>query len=114
MRYPGDVAAFKDGLRVATNIFEAAAWHYTIKPVCGRCGHHELFDPHGLWWLFERKGWDDRLGVAARRFRCIPCLTKRNERVKQAKLYLVKDVPTRTLPLPDEREWKRAVNGFRS
>ncbi|AUW59456.1 hypothetical protein C1T17_16530 [Sphingobium sp. SCG-1] len=108
------MSRYRDGLRVATNIFEAAAWHYTLKPVCGTCGHHALFDPHGLWWLFERKRWDDRLTLAAKRFRCIPCLEKRGQRVRRASLYLVKDAPTTLLPLPDEREWKRALSRFRS
>lgn len=76
----GEVSRYSHGLKVGTHIFEAAAWHYTIKPVCGACGHHALFDPHGLWWLFECKGWDDRLTLAAKRFRCVPCLEKQGQR----------------------------------
>ena len=108
------MARYANGLKVATRIFEAAAWHYSVKPVCGRCGHHALFHPHGLWWLFQRKGWDDRLSAAARRFRCIPCLTTEGKLVRQARLYLAKDTPTVVLPMPDEREWKRALSRFRS
>ena len=63
-----DVARYtKDGLRVATNIFEAAAWHKGIRPVC-KCGHSAVFNPHGLWWRFECKGWDDQLVKAANAF----------------------------------------------
>lgn len=51
--------AYKDGLPLATNLFEAAVWHKAIKVTCG-CGHAVTYDPHGLWWLFERKGWDMR------------------------------------------------------
>jgi hypothetical protein len=93
---------------------EAAAWHYAIKPVCRVCGHHAVFDPHGLWWLFERKGWDDRLTVAAGRFYCLACRRDRRAHVRRAALYLVKDEPTVRLPLPPESQWKRVVSRMRS
>src|SRR3546814_1180914 len=59
----------RDGLRRATHIFEAAAWHYALKPVC-RCGHSATFNPHGLWWHFQKRHWDDNLRDARRRFWC--------------------------------------------
>ncbi len=30
-----------------------------------------IFDPHALWWLFERRGWNDRLEEVQRRMRCL-------------------------------------------
>src|SRR3546814_20156731 len=56
----------RDGLRRATHIFEAAAWHYALKPVC-RCGHSATFNPHGLWWHFQQRHWDDNLRSDERR-----------------------------------------------
>ena len=83
------MAAYRDGAKVATHIFEAAAWQYGIRATCRGCRHASVFDPHALWWLFERKGWDD--------------------------LALVREMPTvATLPLPPETEWKRAISRFRS
>lgn len=110
-----DVARYsKDGLRVATNIFEAAAWHYAVKVTC-RCGHSATFDPHGLWWRFHRKSWDDYLGKAGQRFWCRQCSTRIGRRVRPVKLELVQQTKDDiTLEMPDEREWKRAVNRFRS
>ncbi|MEO9130047.1 MAG: hypothetical protein ABI240_02435 [Sphingomonas sp.] len=101
--------AYKDGVRIAVSIFEAAAFHYSVKATCRSCGHGNVFHPHGLWWLFQRKGWDDALRDAPRRFRCIRCGKT------GATLALVTDEPTiKRLPMPPAHEWKRAVNRFRS
>lgn len=59
------MARYVDGLPVATNLFEAAVWHKAIKVTC-QCGHSVTFNLHGLWWPFERKGWDMRLPQARR------------------------------------------------
>src|SRR3546814_3770315 len=67
-----------DGSRIPTNLFEAAAWRRGVKPVC-RCGHSAVFDPHCLWWRFERRGWDERLEKALARFWCICCKWRRSE-----------------------------------
>lgn len=105
-----------DGTKEATNLFEAAAWQYAVRVTCGRCGHSAVFDPHALWWLFERKRWNDSLPAAARRFACMDCRSHgRREPKGLAGISLVDDQPTTTdLPLPPEREWKRAINRFRS
>jgi len=44
------MAHYRDGLKRATCLFEAAAWHRAVKVRCG-CGHFAVFDPHGLWWF---------------------------------------------------------------
>jgi hypothetical protein len=104
----------KDGQRRATHIFEAAAWFQAVQPVC-RCGHSAAFNPYGLWWRFERKGWDDHLGKARARFWCIPCSRQTGKRVRPVRLELVKPTDADIkLPMPDEREWKRAVSRFRA
>ncbi|MBB5708626.1 SOS response-associated peptidase family protein [Sphingopyxis panaciterrulae] len=37
-----------DGLRVATNLFKCATWHYAVKPVC-RCGQATNAAPGDVW-----------------------------------------------------------------
>lgn len=109
------MARYRDGLKVATHIFEAAAWHYCLKVTCGGCGHSSVFDPHQLWQLFRSKHWDDDLKSAPARFWCRPCSTKAGKRVKRARIELVRDqADDHGLPFPDEGTWKREVNRFRS
>src|SRR3546814_6785444 len=60
-RWRCDVQNTKDGLRRATHIFEAAVWHYAVQVTC-RCGHSAKFHAASLWWRFERKGWNDKIG----------------------------------------------------
>lgn len=103
-----------DGSRIPTNLFEAAAWRRGVKPVC-RCGHSAVFDPHCLWWRFERRGWDDRLEKALARFWCIRCKWRTGKRVRPARFDLVaQSVSDIVLEFPPEHEWKRAVRRFRS
>ena len=105
---------YQDGGRVATTIFEAAAWHYAIKPVC-RCGHCATFNPHGLWWYFERRGWSDRLADARKRFWCKVCTVRPDRWSRPVKLDLVREAEADIcLEFPPEHVWKRAVNRFRS
>jgi hypothetical protein len=109
------MARYKDGLKVATDVFEAAAWRYNLEVSCGSCGHASVFDPHRLWWLFTRKGWDDRLTEASRRFWCRPCGARVGKRIKTAAIELVRDpAQEHGLPFPPEAEWKRATSRFRS
>jgi hypothetical protein len=102
-----------DGLKLPTDLFEAAAYHYTVKVMC-RCGHSATFDPHGLWWWFHRRGWDDRLRSIACRFWCRHCADRlRGARQRPTKVELVKDPPQITLPLPDQQRWKREIQRHR-
>ena len=104
----------REGLKVATCLFEAAAWHYAVKVGCG-CGHFAVFDPHGLWWHFYRKGWPDDLRSARAKMWCRLCRYSTGKKVRPRRIDLIKPAPPGliTLPLPDEREWKRVVNRFR-
>ena len=98
----------KDGGRVPTNLFEAAAWHYAVVVTCRKCGSVGVFDPHALWWRFHRKNWDDGFRNVARRMRCKSCGGgafvgwSRNA------------VSTVVMDLPPASEWKRAIDRFRS
>lgn len=103
-----------DGGRRAARIFEAAAWFRAIKPVC-RCGHSASFNPYGIWWLFERRMWDDDLRRARERFWCVRCRERTGSRVRPVGIELVEPrADDIALPMPDEREWKRAVSRFRA
>lgn len=99
-----------DGTRSPTNLFEAAAWHSHIHVQCTRCGHHAVFAPHGLWWLFHRRHWDDGFAAVAKRMRC-----RMGQRgcTGRGKLTVTKAAVTIRLTDPDEREWKRALTRFR-
>jgi hypothetical protein len=103
------MARISNGLRHPTTLFEAAAWHRSIVATCQHCGHEAVFDPHQLWWLFERKAWEDQLGSLPRRLRCTRCNGRRpvvqaGER-REASIHL---------PWPDERVWKQALSRWRS
>nr|WP_208417709.1 hypothetical protein [Sphingopyxis panaciterrae] len=101
-------------MRRATHIFEAAAWHYAVKPVC-RCGHSATFSPHGLWWHFEKRGWNDHLRDARRRFWCRACAGRIGRRVTPVRIVLVAESTADIrLPEPEERVWKNALRRFRS
>jgi hypothetical protein len=105
----------KDGGRVATTIFEAAAWHYAVRPVCSRCPHAASFHPHALWWHFHKRGWDDGLWQARARFWCRKCGERIGQHVRPRVLELVKEQDDDVkLEMPSQAEWKKAVNRFRS
>ena len=110
----GDVAGWSaDTCPVATNLMEAAAWHKAIRPVC-RCGHAVSFDPHGLWWHFERRGWNDALPDVRKRFWCTMCRSRARKKINPIKLELV--VPSESdirLPWPPHEVWNRVIRKMR-
>jgi hypothetical protein len=98
---------------VATSVFEAATLHQSVCPVC-QCGHSARFEAHGLWWHFQRHGWDDRLSAARLRFWCRVCRSRIRRKIKPARLEtLPSQASDFELPMPDECEWKRAVARIR-
>ncbi len=102
------------GYRPPPSLSEAARLHYTIKVTCKVCGHSHVFDPHALWWLFERRYWDGRLNQIGRRLYCVRCLP-RGKKVKQPKIEIVKEEPTgRQPPMPDEELWRRHLKRQRT
>jgi hypothetical protein len=103
----------QDGLKEPTDLFEAAAYHYAVKVTC-KCGHSASFDPHGLWWWFHRRSWDDRLHKIAPRFWCRHCADRfRGVRQRPIKIELLNGPAQITLPLPDEQRWKREIRRHR-
>ncbi|MGJ3647096.1 hypothetical protein ACLB0R_01305 [Sphingomonas sp. GlSt437] len=97
------------GLRMPTTIFECAAWHKQVVVTCLVCQRRAVFDPHQIWWLCRRKGWEERLAAFRLRFKCNGCGQKRAQIGTSGT-----ETPTVVLPWPDEREWKKAVSRFRS
>ena len=86
----------------------------TITLTCPRCGHVRRFDAVALWWLFERRGWDDRISVVPGRLHCKPCRAESYGRVRPS-LAITREPPDADQPpYPDEREWKRVVSRYRS
>jgi hypothetical protein len=92
---------------------EAAAWQKAVRPVC-RCGHSSTFNPHGLWWYFERKGWDSNFYCARERFACRECRKAGRPRQRPVRIETAAMTGGEyAFPLPDERIWKRAISRFR-
>jgi len=100
-------------MRIATNVFEAAAFHKSVKVAC-RCGHIAYFQAHGLWWLFQRRRWSDEFKDMSERFYCSLCLVRHQRKVRPTVIKASQEADTLTLPMPDEREWKQALSRFRS
>jgi hypothetical protein len=87
-----------------------AAFGYRVKATCQShgCGHRAVFEQIGLWWHFERKGWDGRFSAAHKRFRCTKCQQCR------AMIEAVHEPVTRDpYPRPPEHELRRAANRLR-
>ena len=92
------------------DLFDAAVRYASIKLTCRTCGHVTIFSAPALWWLFERKGWQDRFGDVRKRMVCLLCLHERGLKIRYPDLEMVDDPPTETrLPMPSEIEWKREV-----
>jgi hypothetical protein len=97
----------------ATNLLEAAALRQAVRPVC-KCGHATSFDPFGLWWHYERRGWDDQLRAVRKRFWCIKCRSLHKRKLEPARLDLVgRTGADFVLPLPPEDVWKRVSRSLR-
>ncbi len=90
-----------------SDLFDVACRHRTVKVSC-HCGNVGIFDPHALWRLFERKGWNDKLPAVRKRMRCLQCYYAKRKRTL-ATLELTSEDHTRQLPMPDIMEWKRQL-----
>ena len=92
------------------DLFDAAVRHKTVRLTCIHCRHVTLFASAALWWLFQRKGWQDRFRDVQKRMVCLICLHERGIKVRYPELELVDEPPTETrFPLPSEIEWKREL-----
>lgn len=99
----------KDGGRVITTLFEAAAFKRAVSVTCP-CGRRALLNPYSLWWHFHRRGDEHRLAKIGNRFRCLGCGQRGGMKIEAT----LDDWERGTLPMPPEGEWKRAVNRFRN
>lgn len=106
----------KENYRPYRYITDCALFHENVRVKCRSCSAEKVFSGYALWWLFHKRGWDDTLKTAGRRFRCINCSYEvKNRRRTMAELSITCDEPTgRQPPMPDEREWKRLINRQRS
>ncbi|MEJ5978863.1 hypothetical protein WG901_19575 [Novosphingobium sp. PS1R-30] len=103
----------QDGLRVATNVFEAALWKNSVRAACS-CGQAACFQPHGLWNLCEKRGWSDEFRDLRPHLYCSRCWRERYRKVRPRTIEASDELPTIKLKMPDEREWKRALSRFRA
>ena len=106
----------KENYRPYRDLTDCALFHKNLRVKCRGCGAEKVFSGYALWWLFHKRGWDDSLRAAGRRFRCVSCSygTRRRER-SAVELSITHDTATGPQPpMPDEREWKRLVNRTRS
>ncbi len=104
----------REQYRGYSTITDCALFHGNVAVHCPSCGHQAVFDGHALWWLFKRKGWDDRLRAAARRFRCTRCWHEQRRRKRPLDVVVTEAPATSELPMPHERTWKRLVSRQRS
>lgn len=92
------------------DLFDAAVRHSCIRLSCRTCGHTRIFDPHGLWWLFQQRGWTSSLQDVPKRFWCSQCALTSRRKTKYPRLELVSDDPTGTpLPMPPMDVWKKTL-----
>jgi hypothetical protein len=85
-------------------LYDCAVYGQHIKVGCLQCQRQKIFDAGRLWWLFKRRGWDDKLRVAGRHLRCAGCGGK-NVTVRPTF-----EEPTGIQPVsPTSREWKEHV-----
>jgi hypothetical protein len=108
----------REQYRAYRTITDCALFHRNLAVSCQRCKRKTVFDGHALWWLFERRGWDDRLIAISRRFRCTACTRAKGAGPRRSEATVtvtVTEAPaTVPLPMPDERAWKRLVSRQRS
>lgn len=92
------------------DLWDAAVRHRNVRLTCTKCRHTIVFDGVALWWLFQRKGWQDRFDQVQKRCICLLCLHERGSKIRYPEFELVKEPPTETrLPMPSEIEWKREM-----
>jgi ribosomal protein L37E len=104
---------YQGGMKEPTTIFEAAAFQQRLCIVCQRCGHAAVYDPHQLWWLFERRGWVGIFSHAHQRFWCRRCSEQTGRKVKAARIELTSGPVTVPLEFPSEESWRKALARFR-
>ena len=92
-------------MRPICDLLDAGMQHESIRATCRGCNRSGVFHAVGLWYRFQRKGWPDELRAVPRRLRCRQC-GRRGPKLELAGL----ETATVPMPLPDDREWKRALS----
>ena len=105
---------YPDEFHAPRSLHDAGMRGHTVEVRCQVCNRCRRFDPYALWWLFEQRGWNDKLTQIAKRFRCISCSIARR-RVARSLVTIVDDPPNDdTLPRPDEWTWRASVKRRRT
>lgn len=105
----------KDGYQPMRTLFDCALYKYNLQVTCRACGHDNILDGPGHWWLCERRKWSDKIDHFLKRCYCSKCWSRERRKVRDPKVVLThKPVDGPLLPAPDERYWKRIVNRQRS
>ena len=96
-------------------LFDCALYKVNLRVSCKACAHSRVVDAPGLWWLAERKRWDQDIAAFSRRFYCGECwrtrhVVVRNVRVVQSQ----EEAEGPLLPGPDKREWKARLSRYRA
>ena len=106
--------AFPDIWTKAHRVHDAGLLGYTIELTCPVCRHVHGFNPYALWWLFERRGWDDLMSAVPERFHCVTCRIADSHKVRPM-VRVTDDKPTdETLQRPDGRTWAKSVKRRRT
>ena len=104
----------KEDYKPLRTLLDCARFKLNLRMTCRACGHSTVLDASGLWWLAERKGWDDTIPAIAARCYCEPCWTRRQNKVRGPIIVQTRETAAMLLPEPDARAWKRIVNRHRN
>ncbi|QYE37041.1 hypothetical protein KZX46_21025 (plasmid) [Polymorphobacter sp. PAMC 29334] len=105
---------YPDEFHAPRSLHDVGMRGHTVEVRCLVCDRCRRFDPYALWWLFEQRGWNDKLTQVAKRFKCLSCSIVRR-RVARSLVTIVDDPPNDdTLPRPDERTWRASVKRRRT
>ena len=93
------------------DLLDAAVRHQTIRLRCLLCPRVSHYDPHAMWWLFERKAWADWIRDVPHHFYCPDCRKRNGAKVRPKIETLDGMVPVdRFLAMPSDRDWKNALS----
>jgi hypothetical protein len=105
----------REGYQPFRRLFDCALWKHNLRATCRSCKHTRVLDGPGLWWLAEKRSWDDDLRAFSHRLYCGPCYLTHSLKVRVPMLTPTQDeVKGPLLPGPSHYEWKRIVNRQRS
>jgi hypothetical protein len=100
--------------RQLDTLFALAVAHWNVSITCRDCQQRRVFEGHQLWWLFQRRGWNEHISAVPLRFYCKTCWSRNCRKGPRPKCERTKDLPDQMLEWPSDREWKRAVTLYRS